>query len=86
MPYALSCARAAQRDLVQQRHIVADHSCLADDNPCGVIHEDAPSYLGRGVNVHMQDLRQPALQEDCQLLQARQIVTLYSSLQTLQEH
>lgn len=56
MPHALAGAGAAQRDLVQQGHVVAHHSCLADDYARRMIHEDSPAYLGCWVNVHVQNL------------------------------
>jgi hypothetical protein len=54
VPYALPGAGAAQGDLVQQRHVVAHNCRLAYDDACRVVHEDAATYAGGRVDVHVQ--------------------------------
>lgn len=68
MANALPSPRAAEGDLVQQRHIVPDNSRLSNDNASGMIHQDPPAHLCGWMDVHVEHLRHSALEQHCQLL------------------
>src|SRR6266852_6962074 len=55
-------AGAAQRDAVQDRDIVFDHSGLADHETGGVIEENATADSGCGIDVGLEHRRGAALQ------------------------
>ena len=58
--------RSAQRDIVQDGHIAANRGRLAHHQSCCVVEENAGADLGRGVDVHVENLRHPALDQECQ--------------------
>src|SRR5450759_1288528 len=55
-------AGPAQRDTVQDRDVVFDHSGLADDEAGGVIEEDTAADPGCGIDVGLEHRRRAALQ------------------------
>jgi len=62
MPHALAGAGAAERDVVQHGHVVANNRGLADHHAGRVVDEHAaPDARGR-VDVHVQHLGHAALQ------------------------
>ena len=70
VPNALASARAAERDMVQHRHVVAHNRGLPNHDSSGVIDKHAaPDARGR-VDVRVQHLRHAALQRNRQRLRA----------------
>ena len=55
MPLARRPGNAAEGHLVIERHVVADHRGLADDNAHAVVDEEAPADLRAGVDLDARD-------------------------------
>jgi hypothetical protein len=64
VPVAGLLPRAAQRDAVEYRHVVADDGCLADDDARGVVEEDTAPNARAGVDVDPEHLGGAVLEEE----------------------
>jgi hypothetical protein len=62
MPFGRFDARAAQRHVLLDGHVVADHRRLAHHQTGGVVEEDAAPEPGRRMDIGLKYLRAAALQ------------------------
>ena len=70
MAIAAFFAGSAERDVLEDRDVVADDRCLADDDPGCMVDEHPDAEARRRVNVDLEDLRNAALQIGRQLAPA----------------
>ena len=50
-------AGAAERNIVQHRHVVLDDGCLTHDKASGMVEENATADLRRGMDVALKHCR-----------------------------
>ena len=62
MTVAALLAGAAERHVLEHRHVVLDHSGRADNETCCVVEEDAATDPGCRMNIGLEHFRRPALE------------------------
>ena len=68
MTVAALLAGAAERHVLEHRHVVLDHRGRADNETCCVVEEDAATDPGRRMNIGLEHLRRPALEIEREIL------------------
>src|SRR6478672_11748528 len=68
MTVAALLAGAAERHVLEHRHVVLDHSGRADNETCCVVEEDAATDPGCRMNIGLEHFRRPALEVKREIL------------------
>ena len=68
MTVAALLAGAAERHVLEHRHVVLDHRGRADHEAGGVVEEDAAPDPGRRMDVGLEHFRRPALEIEREIL------------------